>query len=76
MRLRGERDTQGRKLGRKPGDETDVNKPETPSPFDPSARVAGTCLECPATRNTIPGNGRHILLHNLYLYLCCFGRCA
>ena len=59
---------------RKPGDKTDVDEPETPSPFDPNARVAETCLECPSTRNTIPycaATGRHIVLHNLTMCPSC-----
>ena len=53
---------------RKPGEREDIEEPETPSPFDPNARVAETVLECPSTRNTIPyciATGRHIVLSDL-----------
>ena len=59
---------------RKPGDKTDLDEPETPSPFDPNARVAETCLECPSTRNTIPycaATGRHIVLQDLTMCPSC-----
>ena len=59
---------------RKAGDRTDVEEPETPSPFDPNAMVAETTLECPSTRNTIPycvATGRHIVLHDLTLCPSC-----
>ena len=39
---------------RKPGDRVDVLEEETPSPFDPSARLPETALECPSTKNSIP----------------------
>ena len=53
---------------RKPGERTDIEEDETPSPFDANARVAGTVLECPSTRNTLPyciATGRHIVLTDL-----------
>ena len=59
---------------RKPGDKTDVDEPETPSPFDPSAVVAETVLECPSTRNTLPyciATGRHITTDDLMVCPSC-----
>ena len=53
---------------RKPGERTDVDEVETPSPFDPNVLVAETTLECPSTRNTLPyclATGRHIVLSDL-----------
>ena len=53
---------------RKPGEREDLDEPETPSPFDPSANLAETILECPSTRNSIPycvATGRHIVLSDL-----------
>jgi len=53
---------------RKPGERTDLDEPETPSPFDANAKVAETTLECPSTRNTLPycvATGRHIILSDL-----------
>ena len=53
---------------RKPGERTDVEEPETPSPFDTNTRVAETTLECPSTRNQLPycvATGRHIVLTDL-----------
>jgi len=60
---------------RKPGDRTDLEEPETPSPFDTNARVAETVLECPSTRNTLPycvATGRHIVLADLTMTPCGF----
>jgi len=59
---------------RKPGDKTDVEEPETPSPYDPNARVPETVLECPSTKNYIPycvASGRHITLSDLTLCPSC-----
>ena len=59
---------------RKAGDRTNLEEPETPSPFDPNAMVAETALECPSTRNTIPycvATGRHVVLHDLTLCPSC-----
>ena len=70
-------DTYKRKLEaivRKPGDKTDADEPETPSPYDPNARVPETVLECPSTRNPIPycvATGRHIVLSDLTLCPSC-----
>ena len=53
---------------RKPGERTDLDEPQSPSPFDGNARVAETTLECPSTRNTLPycvATGRHIVLSDL-----------
>jgi len=53
---------------RKPGEKSDTDEPETPSPFDSNARLPETALECPSTRNTIPyciATGRHIVLQDL-----------
>ena len=47
---------------------------ETASPFDPSARLPETGLECPSTKNTIPyciATGRHIVLSDLCLCPSC-----
>jgi len=64
---------------RKPGDKTDVEEPETPSPFDPSARLRETELECPSTRNFIPycvATGRHVVLADMCLCPSCgFAAC-
>ncbi|KAL1529596.1 hypothetical protein AB1Y20_000539 [Prymnesium parvum] len=59
---------------RKPGDKSDIEEPETPSPYDPKARVPETVLECPSTRNAIPycvASGRHITLNDLCLCPSC-----
>jgi len=60
---------------RKPGERTDADEAETPSPFDPNVRVAETVLECPSTRNTLPyctATGRHIVLTDLCMTPCGF----
>ena len=59
---------------RKPGEKTDVEEPQTPSPFDPGVRLPETALECPSTRNTIPyciATGRHIVLSDLTVCPSC-----
>lgn len=59
---------------RKPGDKTDVEEPETPSPYDTNVRIPETVLECPSTRNAIPyciATGRHITLSDLSLCPSC-----
>ena len=59
---------------RKPGEKTDVEEPQTPSPFDPGVRLPETALECPSTRNTIPyciATGRHIVLTDLTVCPSC-----
>jgi len=59
---------------RKPGERTDLDEAETPSPFDPSRVVAETTLECPSTRNTLPyciATGRHIVLTDLTMCPSC-----
>ena len=59
---------------RKPGDKTDVDEPETPSPFDTNALCPETALECPSTRNQLPyciATGRHIVVDDLMLCPSC-----
>ena len=52
---------------RKPGERTDTDEPETPSPFDRNAMVAETCLE----KKTSPPGARHwdhYYYHHHYYY--------
>jgi WD repeat-containing protein 19 len=55
-------------------DEADIEESASPSPYDPSALVPDTQLECPTTRNLIPycvATGRHIVLHDLCVCPSC-----
>lgn len=59
---------------RKPGDKMDVEEPETPSPFDPAAKLLESELECPSTRNPIPyciATGRHVVVTDMCLCPSC-----
>jgi len=59
---------------RKPGDKTDLEEPETPSPYGTNARVPETVLECPSTKNPIPyclASGRHVTLNDMCLCPMC-----
>lgn len=59
---------------RKPGDKMDVEEPETPSPFDPAAKLLESELECPSTKNAIPyciATGRHVIVTDMCLCPSC-----
>lgn len=59
---------------RKPGDKTDAEEAETPSPFDSAARLPESELECPSTKNQIPycvATGRHVVTSDMCLCPSC-----